>query len=137
MSMKSRTRSRQPVDAARVAAAQAQVISHEDAHRMTALLGLLADPVRARILHALDSVEELCVGDIVLALNVTDDATGYALRVLRTAGFVTGRRTGHMVYYRITDEFPIPLREHCLRRLVDLLQQGAQSQGRDGDEGQR
>ena len=137
MSMKARTRSRLPVDAARVAAAQARIISHEDAHRMTALLGLLADPVRARILHALDTVEELCVGDIVLALNVTEDATGYALRVLRTAGFVTGRRTGHLVYYRITEEFPIPLREHCLRRLVDLLQQSVESQRRDGEEVQR
>src|SRR5919206_4975329 len=122
-----RTTPRQPVDAARVAAAQAEVISHEDAHRMAALLGLLADPVRVRVLHALDTVEELCVGDLVLALNVTEDATGYALRVLRTAGYVTGRRTGHMVYYRITDEFPIPLREHCLRRLVDLLQEDPQN----------
>ena len=126
-----RSRQRRPVDPAQVAAAQTRVISRDDAHRMAALLGLLADPVRARILHALDTVEELCVRDLVLALNVTEDATGYALRVLRTAGYVTGRRSGHMVCYRIADDFQSPLREHCLR-LVELLRDANQVTARAG-----
>lgn len=32
-------------------------------------MSLLADPVRSRILYALDEVEELCVGDLALALS--------------------------------------------------------------------
>jgi len=39
---------------------------------------------------------------------------------LRTAGLVTGRRAGRVVFYRLADDFPEPLREHCLRRLVAL-----------------
>jgi DNA-binding transcriptional ArsR family regulator len=109
-----------PVDPAGVAAARARLISPEDAQRLTSLLSLLADPVRARILYALDTVEELCVGDLALALNASEDAVGYGLRILRTAGLVVGRRVGRVVYYRLTDDFPQPLREHCLRRLVDL-----------------
>lgn len=35
--------------------------------RMTSLLGLLADPVRARLRYALDVAEEVCVGDLALA----------------------------------------------------------------------
>ena len=116
-----------PVDPARVAAARARLISPEDAQRLTSLLSLLADPVRARILYALDTVDELCVGDLALALNVSEDAVGYGLRILRTAGLVAGRRVGRAVYYRLTDDFPEPLREHCLRRLVDLTRNASEA----------
>ena len=108
------------MDAERVAAARARLISQEEAERLTSLLSLLADPVRARILYALDSVEELCVGDLALALTASEDAVGYGLRILRTAGLVVGRRSGRVVFYRLADDFPQPLREHCLRKLVDL-----------------
>jgi ArsR family transcriptional regulator, lead/cadmium/zinc/bismuth-responsive transcriptional repressor len=109
-----------PVDPGRVAAARARLIGPEDAQRLASLLSLLADPVRARILYALDTVDELCVGDLALALQASEDTVGYALRILRTAGLVTGRRRGRMVFYRLTEDFPAPLREHCLRRLVEL-----------------
>jgi DNA-binding transcriptional ArsR family regulator len=109
-----------PVDAQRVAAARQRLISPDDAARLSSLLGLLADPVRARILYALDTVEELCVGDIALVLEASEDSVGYGLRILRTAGLVVGRRAGRVVFYRLADDFPQPLREHCLRRLVEL-----------------
>jgi DNA-binding transcriptional ArsR family regulator len=117
-----------PVDPARVAAARARLISRDDAERLTSLLSLMADPVRARILYALDTVEELCVGDLALALHASEDAVGYGLRILRTAGLVVGRRAGRVVFYRLTDDFPQPLREHCLRRLVDLTRAPAPDQ---------
>ena len=109
-----------PVDPDRVAAAQARLISHDDAQRLTALLRMLADPTRARIIYALDTVAELCVGDLALALHTSTDATGYGLRMLRSAGLVTTRRDGRVVYYRLAADFPEPLRDHCLRRLVEL-----------------
>jgi DNA-binding transcriptional ArsR family regulator len=109
-----------PLDPDRVTKARARLISPADAQRLATLLGLLADPIRARIIYALDTVEELCVGDIALALQASEDATGYGLRILRTAGLLTTRREGRVVYYRLADNFPEPLREHCLRRLVDL-----------------
>lgn len=89
---------------------------------MVSVLSLLTDVNRARVLYALDVVEELCVGDLALALDINEDAVGYALRVLRTAGLVANRREGRIVYYRLADGFPEPLREHCLRRLVELSQ---------------
>ena len=109
-----------PVDPARVASARARLPSAADAERMTSLLGLLADPVRARLLYALDVAVELCVGDLALALEVTEDQAGYGLRVLRGAGLVSRRKQGRVVYYRLADGFPEPLREHCLRQLVEL-----------------
>lgn len=87
---------------------------------MTSVLSLIADPTRARVLYALDVVDELCVGDLAIALEVNEDAVGYALRLLRTAGLVTNRRQGRVVYYRLAEGFPEPLREHCLAQLVKL-----------------
>ena len=65
-------------------------------------------------------VEELCVGDLALALETNEDAVGYALRLLRTAGLVTKRKQGRVVYYRLAEGFPEPLRNHCLRQLIAL-----------------
>lgn len=117
-----------PVDPERVAEARSRLLSPEDASRLASLLALMADPMRARILYALDTVDELCVGDLVLVLDASQDAVGYALRILRTAGLVVNRRAGRVIYYRLADDFPAPLRDHCLRRLVEL------TRTHDGDE---
>lgn len=109
-----------PVDAKRVDHARARLISADDASRLASLLSLLADPVRSRILYALDLVEELCVGDLALALEVSEDAVTYALRILRTAGLVQNRRDGRVVFYRLAENFPEPLLEHCLHQLIAL-----------------
>ena len=114
-----------PVDPTRVAAARERLIDVEEAGRLAGLLGLLADPTRARILYALDLVDELCVGDLALALEATEDSVGYALRVLRTAGLVSTRKDGRVVYYRLSHGFPEPLRDHCLRALVELSRNAA------------
>jgi DNA-binding transcriptional ArsR family regulator len=109
-----------PVNPERVAKARARLLSADDASRLASLLSLLADPVRSRIMYALDLVEELCVGDLALALDATEDAVTYGLRILRTAGLVTNRRDGRVIYYRLPDDFPEPLLEHCLRQLIAL-----------------
>ena len=109
-----------PVDPDRVAHARSRLPTRDDAARLTSVLSLIADPTRARVLYALDVVEELCVGDLAIALEANEDAVGYALRLLRTAGLVTTRKQGRVVFYRLADGFPEPLREHCLRKLIEL-----------------
>jgi DNA-binding transcriptional ArsR family regulator len=109
-----------PVDVARVRRARAEVIGADDAGRLSELLTLLGDPVRVRLLYALDLVDELCVGDLALALGITEDAASYGLRMLRTAGLVQTRKDGRVVFYRLADTFPEPLLEHCLHELMRL-----------------
>jgi DNA-binding transcriptional ArsR family regulator len=109
-----------PIDAERVAHAQARLPSLDDASRLTSLLSLIADPVRLRILYALDVTEELCVGDLALALGANEDQVTYALRLLRTAGLVVARKEGRVVFNRLAADFPAPLREHCLQQLVEI-----------------
>jgi ArsR family transcriptional regulator, lead/cadmium/zinc/bismuth-responsive transcriptional repressor len=113
------------VDPARVEQARAHGVTAEDAARLGSLLSLLADPVRLRILYALNLVEELCVGDVALAIGASEDSVGYGLRILRTAGLVEARKAGRTVYYRLAGSFPEPLLEHCLRELIHLSQLAA------------
>jgi DNA-binding transcriptional ArsR family regulator len=119
-----------PVDAERVAAARAGVLSADDAGRLAGLLGMLADPVRSRILFALAAAGELCVGDLALALEVTEDQVSYALKMLRLAGLVGFRKDGRMSFYRLSGGFPHQLLEHCLRQLLAIASPGA---GHAGD----
>jgi DNA-binding transcriptional ArsR family regulator len=109
-----------PVNAERVAAARAGVVSVSDAGRLAGLLGMLADPVRSRILFALSAAQELCVGDLALALELNEDQVSYALKMLRLAGLVSFRKDGRMAFYRLSDGFPHPLLEHCLRQLLTI-----------------
>lgn len=109
-----------PINAERVAHARGRLLSADEASRLTGLLSLMADPIRLRILYALDVSDELCVGDLALALDVNEDQTSYALRLLRSAGLVVANKQGRVVYNRLAPDFPTPLREHCLRQLVAL-----------------
>jgi DNA-binding transcriptional ArsR family regulator len=112
-----------PVNAVAVKRAQAGVLSREDAERLARLLAVLSDHVRARLLFALVSVDELCVGDLALALgDVNDDQTSYALKTLRSAGLVQTRREGRIINYRLADGFPHQLLEHCLRQLLTITE---------------
>ena len=112
-----------PVDPDRVARARARIPNGDEAARISSVLTLLADPTRARVVYALDVVEEPCVGDIAMSLDTGEDAVGYALRVLRTAGLVSRRKEGRLAYYRLADGFPEPLRAHCLRRLAEMVEE--------------
>lgn len=109
-----------PIDAAGVAHARDRLPSLDEASRLTSLLSMIADPVRLRILYALDVTEELCVGDLALALGANEDQVSYALRMLRASGLVVARKDGRVVFNRLAEDFPAPLREHCLHQLVEI-----------------
>lgn len=109
-----------PVDPQAVLRARDRLPDAATAADVTSVLTLIADPTRMRLLFALDAAEELCVGDLALALEVSEDAASYGLRMLRTAGLVRRRREGRMAFYRLAEGFPEPLRQHCLLRLGEM-----------------
>lgn len=90
------------------------------AEQLGELLSLLSDPVRTRVLFALVAVDELCVGDLALALDVSMDQASYALKMLRGPGLVQSRRDGRVMFYRLAEGFPHQLLEHCLRQLLTI-----------------
>ncbi len=80
-----------------------RVIDHTAADEVASTFGLLADPTRARILHALSLAEELCVCDLAALLGITESALSHQLRLLRGHRVVTRRKVGRIVYYRLAD----------------------------------
>jgi DNA-binding transcriptional ArsR family regulator len=118
-----------PIDPVRVAHAQSRLPTADAAARLTGLLSMMADPVRLRLIYALDVTEELCVGDLALALDVSEDSVSYALRLLRSAGLLVTRKEGRVVYNRLADDFPAPLRDHCLRQLISLTYRSDDEEG--------
>jgi DNA-binding transcriptional ArsR family regulator len=113
------------VDASGVKGARVNLIDPDQAERLAELLGLLADPTRARILFALGAVDQLCVGDVALAVDVSEDAASYGLKLLRTAGLLRAHKSGRTVFYRLAEGFPHELLEHCLRDLLAISSSGA------------
>jgi ArsR family transcriptional regulator, lead/cadmium/zinc/bismuth-responsive transcriptional repressor len=92
-----------PVDPQRVIKARQRGLSPDDAGQLTDVFRLLGDPVRTRIAWALLEVGELCVGDLALALDTSENTISYGLRMLRMAKLVNNRREGRVVYYRLAD----------------------------------
>ncbi|GBC86136.1 Transcriptional repressor SmtB [bacterium HR12] len=81
-----------------------RVIGREEADRVASTFALLADPTRARILHALSLAEELCVCDLALLLGMSESAASHQLRLLRLNRTVDRRKVGRVVYYRLADQ---------------------------------
>ena len=91
------------VDPGKVAATKRVIIDPAEAAELANLFKLLADPTRARLLHALLEAGELCVCDLAQTIDVPETSVSHALRLLRTAGIVRNRRAGRMIYYSLDD----------------------------------
>lgn len=70
------------------------------------LFRLLADETRLRCLVLLYLEGELCVCELVHALDEIQPKVSRHLAVLRDQGIVSDRRAGQWVYYRIANELP-------------------------------
>jgi len=62
----------------------------------------LGDPSRLRIFWLLCHTEE-CVIDIASIVNMTSPAVSHHLRLLKTAGLITSRRSGKEMFYKAAD----------------------------------
>jgi ArsR family transcriptional regulator, lead/cadmium/zinc/bismuth-responsive transcriptional repressor len=89
-------------------------LSAEAAGATAGWFDTLADPTRARILHALALAPELCVWDLALLLDLSVSALSHQLRLLRERGAVTRRKAGRIAFYSIADE-------HVRHVLADAL----------------
>ena len=71
--------------------------------RLADLFRMFGDPTRVQILSAL-LASELCVCDLAQLLGLTVSAVSHQLRLLKTAGLVTYRRSGKNVIYALADD---------------------------------
>lgn len=80
----------------------------------------LADPVRREILSILAERDELSAGELSTYIRrVGRTAVSSHLRVLRTAGLISERRTGRFRYYSVDPTGPV---QDVIRELQELFQ---------------
>lgn len=77
-------------------------ISKEEALRKRKLFKALADTTRLRILGLL-AVREMCVCEVMVALDLTQPTASHHLRILENVGLVKDRKEGKWVFYSSSD----------------------------------
>lgn len=82
--------------------AQIEILTVEKAQRMSEFFGFLADTNRLRILSIL-ATQEMCVGDLAIALGMNESAVSHQLRTLRAIRLVSFRKQGRHVFYYLQD----------------------------------
>jgi ArsR family transcriptional regulator, lead/cadmium/zinc/bismuth-responsive transcriptional repressor len=81
---------------------RAALIDEPAARLLAERAAALADPTRLRIAAALAGADELCVCDLAWVSRRSDKLVSHHLRVLRGAGLAESRRSGKIVFYRLT-----------------------------------
>jgi ArsR family transcriptional regulator len=71
-----------------------------------ALLAVVADPVRWRLLADLAAAGTRCVCELQPVGGVAPNVLSYHLKVLRDAGLVTSAKRGRWVDYTLADDAP-------------------------------
>ena len=77
-------------------------VSEGDALRKGKFFKGLADPTRLRMLGLL-VVREMCVCEVMVALDLTQPTASHHLRILETIGLVKDRKEGKWVFYKLSD----------------------------------
>jgi DNA-binding transcriptional ArsR family regulator len=88
-------------------AKELELLAEKTADRKTAqnrskLFKALADETRLRILRLLE-VREMCVCEVMVALNLTQPTASHHLGLLENAGFAKKRKEGRWVFYSIVN----------------------------------
>jgi len=79
-----------------------EVANTETVHKLSELFKALADETRLRILKLLE-VREMCVCEVMVALDLTQPTASHHLGILENAGLVNGRKEGKWVFYAIAE----------------------------------
>jgi ArsR family transcriptional regulator, lead/cadmium/zinc/bismuth-responsive transcriptional repressor len=79
-----------------------KIICKEDAARKSKFFKALGDSTRLKILGLL-AIKELCVCEIMVALDLTQPTASHHLGILENVDLVNGRKEGKWVFYSLKD----------------------------------
>jgi len=77
-------------------------INSENSEAKSKVFKALADSIRLRILGLL-SFREMCVCEVMIALDLTQPTASHHLRILENVGLVKDRKEGKWVFYSIAN----------------------------------
>ncbi len=78
-----------------------EAMNFEVAEQKVTVFKALADEIRLRILSIL-LIREMCVCEILIALELTQPTASHHLAILENAGLVKKRKEGKWVFYRVS-----------------------------------
>lgn len=78
-------------------------MQNELIEKVSNFLKLLSEPTRIKIIDILYKKGEMCVGCLVLELEMTQSATSHQLRLLKKGRIVKARREGKNIFYSLDD----------------------------------
>ncbi|MEX2280703.1 MAG: metalloregulator ArsR/SmtB family transcription factor, partial [Acidimicrobiia bacterium] len=92
-------------------------MSSAEAEDLAAMLKVLADPARIRIVSmlAIAADGEVCVCDLTDPLDLSQPTVSHHIKQLREAGFIESERRGKWIYHRL-----VPDRLAQVRRALSL-----------------
>ena len=79
-----------------------KVANTEEARKRSKFFKALADETRLRILKLLE-IREMCVCELMVALELTQPTASHHLGILENVGLVKGRKDGKWVFYSVED----------------------------------
>lgn len=79
---------------------------------------IFGDSTRTKILWALD-INEMCVCDLAVLLNMTKSAISHQLSTLRQANLVKFRKEGKIVFYSLSDKHVKDILEKGLEHISE------------------
>lgn len=97
--------------------AKNNALSDEIIYDMADFFKIFSDSTRVKILYTLLDCE-LCVGDLVLALDMTQSAVSHQLRILRQNNIVKFRKEGKAVIYSLDDSHVFEILSQGLSHLL-------------------
>lgn len=79
-----------------------EMIDEESAYELADMFKALSDPTRVKLIGAL-LIQELCVHDLSVLLEMGQSAVSHQLRYLRNTRIVKRRKSGKTVFYSLDD----------------------------------
>jgi len=79
-----------------------EIVDSKTVYNLSRFFKALADETRLRIIRLLE-IREMCVCEIMIALNLTQPTASHHLGILENAGIVKDRKKGKWVFYSIAD----------------------------------
>ena len=93
------------------------LLSEEVIYDIADFYKVFGDSTRIRILYALIE-KELCVGDLVQELNMSQSAVSHQLSVLRQNDLVKFRKDGKTIFYSLDDSHVTVLLQQGLEHIL-------------------
>lgn len=89
-------------------------------HEAEKILKVIANHRRLEVMHLLKEKDELCVGEMLEHIDLSQSALSQHLAKMRNEGLVSARREAQTIYYKIANENISNLINHLYKGLSFL-----------------